>query len=145
MNIFRFTDNYEFLSNFYECIIIYEGKEYKSVEHVYQAYKSLNESEREWIRTAPTATLAKSFGRKIKIRKDWDNVKYNLMLDFIRIKFKNPELKELLLKTGNDKLIEGNYWHDNIWGDCHCNKCKNIKGLNWLGEILMTVREEIKK
>jgi len=140
----RFTNNFEFLSNFYICPFVYNDKKYLTIEHAYQSFKSLNESEQEWVRLAPTASLAKSFGRKVKKRTDWDNIKYNLMLKLVRIKFKNNNLKKLLINTGNEELIEGNYWHDNIWGDCNCDKCKNINGQNWLGKILMQVRNEIK-
>jgi hypothetical protein len=39
-------------------------------------------------------------------------------------------------------LIEGNWWHDNFYGSCTCNKCVN-KGENNLGKILMKIREEL--
>ena len=40
-------------------------------------------------------------------------------------------------------LIEGNYWHDNYWGNCLCPKCKEIEGQNQLGKILMKVRSTL--
>ena len=52
-------------------------------------------------------------------------------------------MEQLLFTEGFD-LVEGNHWHDNIWGDCSCNKCNGTKGTNYLGKILMTVREENK-
>ena len=59
----------------------------------------------------------------------------------IGLKFtQNQEIKEKLLATGNSILIEGNYWHDNFWGNCLCSKCKYIKGRNNLGKILMKRR-----
>jgi ribA/ribD-fused uncharacterized protein len=142
--IYKFADKYYFLSNFYESEIIYKGKSYKSVEHAYQAEKSTNEAEHEWIRNAPTPSKAKSFGNKIKIKSNWDDIKYDLMLNLVRIKFQNKELKKMLLETGNEFLIESNYWHDNTWGNCTCFNCKKIKGKNWLGEILMRVRKELR-
>lgn len=33
-------------------------------------------------------------------------------------------------------------WHDNFWGNCTCVKCENIEGQNWLGKLLMKVRDE---
>eukprot|EP00766_Chilomastix_caulleryi_P006801 gnl/Chilomastix_caulleri/928.p1 GENE.gnl/Chilomastix_caulleri/928~~gnl/Chilomastix_caulleri/928.p1 ORF type:complete len:72 (+),score=16.91 gnl/Chilomastix_caulleri/928:250-465(+) len=57
----------------------------------------------------------------------------------------NPELKKLLLKTGNAKLVEGNTWHDNFWGDCRCGKCKGKQGENHLGKMLMALREKLKE
>ena len=66
------------------------------------------------------------------------------MLIGLRKKFANPELRDLLLATGDEELVEGNYWHDNEWGNCTCPRCKNIPGKNKLGKLLMQVREEIK-
>jgi len=66
------------------------------------------------------------------------------MRSAVKAKFKqNSELLKLLIATKPHDLIEGNYWHDNIWGDCLCSRCKNIKGQNLLGKILMEVREEL--
>jgi ribA/ribD-fused uncharacterized protein len=142
--IYKFADKYYFLSNFYEKPIIIKGKEYKSVEHAYQAFKTKNISEHEWVRNAPTASKAKSFGKKIKVREDWDELKYKVMLKLVRLKFKDEELKKMILETGDEELVEGNYWHDNVWGKCNCKRCEDIEGKNWLGKILMKVREEIK-
>jgi predicted NAD-dependent protein-ADP-ribosyltransferase YbiA (DUF1768 family) len=60
------------------------------------------------------------------------------MLSALRIKFKNPELRAMLLTTGDEELIEGNWWRDTYWG-----VCEGI-GQNKLGKLLMQVREEIK-
>ena len=38
------------------------------------------------------------------------------MREYLRLKFKIPELREALLETGNAELTEGNTWHDNFWG-----------------------------
>lgn len=141
--IYRFINNYHFLSNFYETDIFIQNRKYKSLEHAYQAFKSKNFSEHEWIRNAPTASKAKSFGKKIKVRDNWDDIKYNVMLKLVRLKFKNEELKKMIIETNEEELVEGNYWHDNIWGNCTCEKCKDIEGKNWLGKILMKVRDEI--
>ena len=68
------------------------------------------------------------------------DVKVKLMFDLVTEKFKqNPELKQKLLETGNQELIEGNTWNDTFWGVC------NGQGQNWLGKILMLVRSEINK
>jgi len=34
-------------------------------------------------------------------------------------------------------------WHDNYWGNCYCFKCKDIKGVNKLGEPLMDIRSRL--
>ena len=63
----------------------------------------------------------------------------------LREKFKDPELREMLLDTGDEELVEGNFWHDLWWGDCGCKKCKDVPGKNILGKLLMELREKIKK
>ena len=63
------------------------------------------------------------------------------MKDIVTRKFtQNFDLKQKLLHTGNEKLIEGNSWHDYIWG---MNFSCTI-GENNLGKILMEVRDELK-
>lgn len=139
----KFIDEEFFLSNFYIHTIIYKGKEYKTVEHAYQASKADNESEHEWIRNMDTPGKAKRNGMKIRLRKDWEEIKENLMLELVRIKFSDPELAKKLIDTKNYLLIEGNYWHDSEWGSCVCINCRNKPKLNKLGKILMKVRQEI--
>ena len=64
------------------------------------------------------------------------------MWEGLNYKFKqNNDLAELLLKTKYLKLVEGNKWHDNYWGQCYCYKCSNIKGYNILGIMLMKIRK----
>ena len=140
----KFKDRYSFLSNFYIDPFYIKGREYKSVEYAYQSFKCIRESEHEWIRNAPTSKKAKYFGKKVTVRKNWDNIKYDLMFKLLKIKFENKNTRQLLLNTNNEELIEKNYWHDNYWGDCTCNKCDKIHGENKLGELLMKVRNEIK-
>ena len=67
------------------------------------------------------------------------------MEDYLTCKFAIPELREKLLATKDAELIEGNWWHDNFWGNCLCSKCKDIQGKNMLGKLLMKEREQIKK
>ena len=146
-----FTGDYEFLSNFYKCSIEYNGISYNSSETAFQAQKTLVEDERKYISTLTPAESKKACGKnglkdfKIKLRSDWEDVKDNIMYEILRDKFtRNPELKEKLLATGENTLIEGNFWHDNYWGNCTCPKCKNMPGRNQLGLTLMKLREEFK-
>ena len=87
---------------------------------------------------------AKKEGKKINLRSDWETVKVDIMREIIRIKFSgNADLRIKLLKTGDAELIEGNNWHDNFWGDCSCERCKNITGENMFGNLLMEYRVSI--
>jgi len=139
----KFIDEEFFLSNFYIHPFKWNGKEYKSVEHAYQASKCDNEAEHDWIRLMDSAGKAKRNGMKVRLRKDWESVKENIMLELLRVKFSDPELKKKLKDTKNYELIEGNYWHDNFFGNCTCQNCKDIEGQNKLGKLLMQVRQEI--
>ena len=152
--IIRFDGVNRFLSNFYpygatdeamsgEIIpvkITFEELTYTSVEHAYQASKTLNKDERKEIQQARTANVAKKFGRQVTLRDNWEIIKEDVMLEFLRQKFSFPELREKLGATGRRELIEGNYWHDCYWGVCYCNKCLGV-GQNKLGNQLMFIRD----
>ena len=67
------------------------------------------------------------------------------MTDFLHQKFVIRYFQEKLLSTKDRELIEGNFWHDNFWGDCSCKKCQDIEGGNRLGKLLMEIREVVGK
>ena len=70
----------------------------------------------------------------------WNSYKkFHLMKRLLKMKFAIPELKEMLLATGDEELVEGNYWHDTIWGVC------DGVGENHLGKMLMEIRENLKQ
>ena len=122
--------------------MIIDNVVYTTNEHFFQAMKSLNPKERQAIVLAPTPGKAKRLGRKVSLRKDWEDIKEEVMLTGLRHKFSNPELRKKLLATGNEELIEGTTWHDNYWGICDCKTCGG-QGKNRLGKLLMQVREEL--
>lgn len=138
----NFEGEYAFLSNFYFSPMIINNVVYTTNEHYFQAMKSLNPKERQAIVLAPTPGKAKHLGRKVSLRKDWEDIKEEVMLTGLRHKFSNPELRKKLLATGNEELIEGTTWHDNYWGICDCEACGG-QGKNRLGKLLMQVREEL--
>lgn len=143
LKIDKFDGQYAFLSNFYDSMICHEYIFYPTVEHYFQAMKSTDLKTRKWIADASTPGEAKRRGRTIQLRLDWEEVKEQVMLDGLRLKFKIPAMREALLSTQSAELIEGNWWHDNTWGDCLCDKCKDIEGKNMLGKLLMKVRSEL--
>ena len=139
----NFDNEFSFCSNFAACEITYEGRAYKTSEHAFQAAKTLNPNEKEWVASASTPGEAKRRGRQVTLRPDWETVKDQVMLDIVRIKFQDPDMKWRLIKSRDWILCENNYWHDNYWGNCTCERCQNIFGQNKLGKILMQVREEV--
>jgi ribA/ribD-fused uncharacterized protein len=134
-----FAGEYAFLSNFYRCDVTYEGRIYPSVEHAYQAAKTLDDSARDKIARAPTPGAAKYLGRFVELRCNWSAVRLLVMRDLLREKFACPELADKLTATGACELIEGNYWGDAFWGKTDLG---NGPGENWLGRLLMQVRSE---
>ena len=141
----EFKGKYRFLSNFSPSIIEAGGITYFTMEHYYQAMKTPITSERLKIARVSTATETKRLGRQVILRPDWEDIKIPIMKWGLIEKFKHPELAKLLLATGNAYLTEGNYWHDNIWGDCYCGRPACIEpGQNLLGKTLMEVRDILK-
>lgn len=133
----KFNGKYDFLSNYYVAPVTYNGLTFQSNEAAFQAQKTLNEGQRrKFTRMAPNKAKAK--GRNVILRSDWEQIKNKIMYEVCYAKFtQNPELKEKLLATGDEELVEGNTWHDTYWGVC------NRRGKNKLGKILMRVREEL--
>jgi|SRR6478736_4822637 len=135
MTISSFSGDYRFLSNFYQE----PRRAMLTNEHFYQAAKALNVTDRATLMAAATPAIAKTLGRSVTLRPDWDAIKETVMLDGLRAKFfADVTLADMLLTTGDEILIEGNRWGDTYWGVC------NGHGLNRLGELLMEVREEVR-
>ena len=138
-----FTGKYGFLSNFHlSPVTVGDGIVYPSGEHAFQAQKTLDRADRQRIADMPAPGEAKGAGRHVPLRTDWERVKKQIMLRVVLGKFcRNEELSDLLRETGRARLVEGNTWHDNYWGDCRCGRFScGTPGLNYLGEILMAAR-----
>lgn len=127
-----FIGEYRWLSNFH---IHDDGY---SVEHYFQAAKAKSANEAAWVLDSDTPAMAKKRGRQVNLRENWEKIKTLVMEAFLRDKFKQEDLKEKLIATGDQELVEGNWWNDTYWGVC------NGVGENHLGKLLMKIREEIK-
>ena len=138
-----FYGKFAFLSNYYDSPCEFEGIIYPTVEHAFQAAKTLNQLERQEIAAAPTPGQAKRMGRSVQLREDWELVKTDVMRKCLKSKFSNPVLKTQLLATKDAILIEGTTWHDRCWGICTCSECQGA-GENRLGKLLMELREELR-
>ena len=130
-------------SNFQMVDITIAGVSWPSVEHYYQAMKSADPAEQSRIRKLPKPYQAKTKGRKLTMRPDWEEVKEEMMMTALRVKFTHPDCRQSLLSTGDEEIVEWNHWHDNYWGCCECQKCKNKEGMNRLGHLLMQLRAEL--
>ena len=137
---FKFVNApYGFLSNFSPHPVIYEGKQYKTSEALYQSLKFLDTSKREIVRACITAKDAALAGRTLDgIRPDWDEVKLDTMRTVIRLKAdQHPFIKTALLKSGDEIIIEDSN-KDKFWGQTPTGE-----GLNWLGIIWMELRSKL--
>lgn len=137
--ILGFFDNYRFMSNFVPVRVQLGGIWYSSVEHAYQAAKTLDKDERILVQRAKTAGQAKKLGQLVTKRADWDEVKDEVMRDLLIQKFSQPPFMGQLLATGDAYLEETNTWNDTYWGIC------KGKGKNMLGQLLMEIRADLLK
>lgn len=138
--ITAFRGRWTKLSNYAVGTVFYKGHAYQSVEHAYQAQKAEDPAIQKAIRDCATPAVAKKLARSVPLRADWETVKLPLMRTLLVEKFSQEPERSILLSTGTQRLVEGNWWHDNFWGDCTCAACKAIPGQNWLGTLLMEVR-----
>ncbi len=120
-----------------------EGQTWKSVEHYYQ-FKKFEKTDLEYankIKNALTPKDAKKLSMKNNnYSKKWNDIKVKILKKAVLKKFKTyPKLKELLLSTEKEKLVEANT-EDSFWGIG-----KDNKGKNMMEKILMEVREILKK
>jgi ribA/ribD-fused uncharacterized protein len=137
INLFR--NEYSWLSNFSPVEVTIEGITYKSVEHFFQARKF---SPDHWERIAK-CDKPKQEGKKADLPKNWDDIKVDVMRTGLMHKFSIPYYRDKLKNTGTALLTEGNWWHDNFWGNCSCTRCKDIEGANTLGKLLMDIRSKL--
>ncbi len=134
------SDEYRALSNFCSSPFVLAGVTWPTVEHYFQSAKGATEKDREYVRKATSPRYARERGRTIKLTPCWDEQKDRVMLFALRAKFKqNPNLAEVLLGTGDAKLVEQAPWDVNsYWGIG-----RDGRGKNRLGKLLMKVRAEL--
>ncbi|NIT77307.1 MAG: DUF1768 domain-containing protein [Anaerolineae bacterium] len=137
--IVAFRGAYRFLSNFWPAEVEIDGVVYPTTEHAFQAQKTLSERWRRYIARQNSPGLAKKVGRDLELREDWEEVKLDVMMGTLAIKFGiHEDLGDKLLATGRRQLVEGNRWGDTFWG---CVQRKGIwVGENHLGRTLMRIR-----
>ena len=137
--ICSFWGDHRFLSNFFPVDLVFEGRVYPSVEHAYQAAKSLDGAVRAEIAALPRPGEAKRVADRTDVRPDWtDDLRIDVMSELISLKFETPDLAARLLDTGDAELVEGNNWGDTFWG------AVDGEGENHLGRIMMAVRASLR-
>src|ERR1043165_1067655 len=107
---------YGWLSNMTEVPIPYKGKLFRSVENAYMWEKAPHLI--DWLDFCLNnpPNICKKESKKLPIREDWEAVKLKIMYDLLWLKFGQEPFKGKLLATGNQNIIEGNYWKNTFWG-----------------------------
>ena len=162
-----FRYKYACFSNFSSHRITYKGINYENSEAAFQAQKFEDENVKQLFKSLDPSK-AKALGRskviflntegeyyknklpsdigqrsnkftKHAMRSDWDKIRVEEMYQIVKNKYEqNPDIKRILLLTGERDLMEGNTWGDRFWGQV------DGKGLNFLGRILMQIRYELR-
>lgn len=131
-------------SNFQPAEITHKGITYMSVENFYQAMKTEDMEIRQQIANMQPGK-AKRFTRTIAVRDNWEDIKEDVMRAALRVKFKKGTYwANRLIETRYPSLVEDNYWHDNFWGSCVCERCGN-RGENRLGKMLTEIKRELER
>lgn len=134
---------YGVFSNLYKAPVVFEGVEYPTAEHAYQAGKARKKEVRDWLMAAPSPALLAMAAHGLywwDVSPGWSKKKFERMKAVLRAKFEqHSDLLEILLSTGDSTLIETatvDNATNRLWGQV------NGKGKNMLGTLLMEVRNE---
>ena len=140
IRFYSVNDEYGSFSNFAPYPISLKGKTWPTSEHYFQAQKFAGTRHEEEIRMAKTPMMAAQYGREKHrpLRRDWEDVKVQVMREALLAKFTQHEVLRLqLLATGNARLVEHTQ-NDRFWGDGGDGSGRNLLGL-----LLMEVREQL--
>lgn len=154
----RENDENGFLSNWYLSRFedSKDGKRFTSVEQwlMYKKAITFNDTEiADHIMHEIRPDVIKKLGRQVRgyNESQWASIRFNVLLDGLRLKFsQSEELKRKLLYTGDKHLVEFAA-NDLVYGvgvsdgDPGRFNTSNWRGQNLLGLALMQVRDELKE
>lgn len=155
------NDNFVFFwdgvySQWFRSYFVVDGVTYNCAEQYMMAMKAVFFEDSETL-TAIMESMnprdQKALGRQVRNfdTARWDAVSRDFVFKANVAKFsQNERLKEFLLNTGDKEIVEASPY-DKIWGigmsetdPDRFDKAK-WRGTNWLGEVLMRVRTELRK
>ncbi len=144
MTIYFYSTRTEYgsFSNFSGHGFELDGEYWPTTEHYFQAQKFPQTEHCDQIRQAKTPKDAAKMGRERSrpLRQDWEQVKDDIMRKAVLRKFEtHADIREILLATGEEEIVE------NAPGDYYWGCGKDGSGKNMLGQILMEVREILRK
>ncbi|MFC4452607.1 NADAR family protein [Deinococcus sonorensis] len=141
IRFYNLDQPYGEFSNFSRHPLELDGQRWPTSEHYFQAQKFVGTPFAEEVRQQPRPMQAAQMGRRrdLPLRPDWEAVKDDVMRRALHAKFtQHPELRALLLSTGDAELIEHTV-NDRYWADGG-----DGSGRNRLGELLMELRAQLK-
>ena len=149
-----------FMSNFYpskftinaNIIELSDTLEAETAEQAIMWFKALLMGDRkkaEAIAAEKNPAKCKKHGREVKSfdEEKWFKYRNAIAFEILKAKFQDPQLKQWLLKTGDETLAEASP-RDRIWG-IGISASAALRGEKWngqniLGNTLMCVRQQIK-
>ncbi|MEL6142345.1 MAG: NADAR family protein [Bacteroidota bacterium] len=143
------------LSQWYASGFEQAGKIFPTAEHWMMYQKALlfaDQTSAEEVLLTSSPQTAKAIGRRVKNFNDvtWRSHAYKVVCEGNKHKFSQPLLRDYLLSTGDNILVEASPY-DRIWGiglsvqDPKAHNPKQWQGTNLLGFALMEVRDELRK
>ena len=128
---------YGCFSNFSAHGFTLDGSYWPTSEHYFQAQKFAGTPHAEEVRQAKTPKDAANMGRERKrpLRKDWEEIKDDVMRRAVIRKFEtHADIRAILLATGEEEIVE------NAPGDYYWGCGADGSGKNMLGQILTVDR-----
>lgn len=142
------------MSQWYRSPLFIDGVEYPTAEHYMMAEKARcfdDEEALQAVLATRNPSKAKQIGRRVRgfNDRDWDFVKYEVVVEANMHKFGNDlDLRKFLLKTGDIILVEASPY-DTVWGIGMAEDDPDVhdptlwKGQNLLGFAIMDVRDRL--
>ncbi len=142
VDFYREEGELGYLANYSDYGFTVDGVYYPTAEHFYQASKFDNPEIIQKILSCKTAREAASVGRDRNNKRidHFNDIKLDKMYQAVYEKFQqNPDIRKKLIETGDEEIREMTD-QESYWG-----VGPQLNGENHMGEILMRVREELKK
>jgi len=140
-HVFFYENDFYVLSNFSAFMLEWQGKMFPTSEHAYHWEKFMDPLKRSAIRSAVSAHAAFKMAERWKQyrRKDWDEVKVDIMRCILCAKVEQHEyVRRKLLATGDRELVEDS-WRDDFWG-----WGPTRQGQNMMGKLWMQIRHQLR-
>lgn len=151
-----FWVNEDYMSNWYKSEFVLHGLTFNCAEQYMMYSKAMvfdDTYHAQKIMETKSQAKQKGYGRKVRNYNDdvWSEVRVEVVYDALMAKFRqNDDIREQLLSTGDLHLVEASPY-DQIWGigmdedDPDATNPEKWDGDNLLGEVLMVVREHLRK